>query len=60
MVKEECFLEWQESRFFGKARKQVFQPSEGLAVSINTELFRPSGGEFSDQMTSDRVQTSLG
>jgi len=43
----------------GKARKQVFQTSEGLAASMSTELFRPSGGGFSDQITSDRVQTSL-
>jgi len=43
----------------GKARKQVFQTSEGLAASISTELFRPSEGGFSVQITSDRVQTSL-
>jgi len=43
----------------GTARKQVFQTSEGLAASISTEPFRPSGGGFSDQITSDRVQTSL-
>jgi len=43
----------------GKARKQVFQTPEGLAASISTEPFRPSGGGFSDQTTSDRVQTSL-
>jgi len=43
----------------GTARKQVFQTPEGLAASISTELFRPSGGVFSDQITSDRVQTSL-
>jgi len=43
----------------GKARKQVFQTLEGLAASISTEPFRPSGGGFSDQITSDRVQTSL-
>jgi len=44
----------------GKARKQVFQTPEGLAASISTEPFRPSGGGFSVQITSDRVQTSLG
>ena len=43
----------------GKTRKQVFQSPEGLAASISTELFHPSGGGFSDQITSDRVQTSL-
>ena len=43
----------------GKARKQVFQTPEGLAASISTEPFRPSGGGFLDQITSDRVQTSL-
>jgi len=43
----------------GTARKQVFQTSEGLAASISTEPFHPSGGGFSDQITSDRVQTSL-
>jgi len=59
MVMEECFLERPESRFFGKARKQVFQTAEGLAASISTESFHPSGGGFSDQITSDRVQTSL-
>jgi len=59
MVPEECFLEWPESRFSGKARKQVFQTLEGLAASISTEPFLPSGGGFSDQITSDRVQTSL-
>jgi len=56
---EECLLELPESRFSGKARKQVFQTSEGLAVSISTEPFLPSEGGFSDQITSDRVQTSL-
>jgi len=45
--------------FSGKARKQVFQTPDGLAPSISTELFRPSGGGFSYQITSDRVQTSL-
>jgi len=60
MVIEECFLERPECRFSGKARKQVFQTSEGLAVSISTEPFRPSKGGFSDQITSERVQTSLG
>jgi len=59
MVMEEYFLERPESRSSGKARKQVFQTSEGLAASISTEPFHPSGGGFSDQITSDRVQTSL-
>jgi len=59
MVMEEYFLERPESRFFGKARKQVFQTPEGLPASIGTEPIRPSGGGFSDQITSDRVQTSL-
>ena len=59
MVMEECFLEQPESRFSGKARKQVFQTPEGLVASISTEPFRPSGGRFLDQITSDRVQTSL-
>jgi len=59
MVMEECFLERPESRFSGKARKQIFQTSEGLAASISTEPFRPFGRGFSDQITSDRVQTSL-
>jgi len=43
----------------GMARKQVLQTPEGLAASISTEPFCPSGGGFSDQITSDRVQTSL-
>jgi len=43
----------------GMARKPVFQTPEGLVASISTEPFRPSGGGFSDQITSDRVQTSL-
>jgi len=43
----------------GKAKKQVFQTSEGLAPSISTKPIRPSGGGFSDQIASDRVQTSL-
>jgi len=43
----------------GKARKQVFQTSEGLAASISTEPFRPSGRGFSDLITSDRAQTTL-
>jgi len=43
----------------GTARKQVVQTPEGLAASISTEGFRPSGGGFSDQITSDRVQASL-
>jgi len=59
MVMEEWFLELPESRFSGNARKQVFLTSEGLAVSISTEPFRPSEGGFSDQITSNRVQTSL-
>jgi len=59
MVIEEYFTERLESRFSGKARKQVFQTLEGLAASMSTELFRPSGGGFSDQITSDRVQTRL-
>jgi len=50
---EECFLEWPESRFSGKARKQLFPPSEGLAASIRAEPFCPSGRGFSDQITSD-------
>jgi len=45
---EECFLKWPESRFSGKARKQGFQTSEGLAASIGTERFCSSGGGFSD------------
>jgi len=52
---KECFLERAESRFSGKARKQVFQTSEGMAASISTEPFRPSGGGFLDQITLDRV-----
>jgi len=44
---------------FGKTRKQVLHTSEGLAASISTEPFRPSGGGFSDQIISDRVQISL-
>jgi len=59
MVMDECFLEGLESRFSGKARKQVFQTPEGLAASIGTKPFCPSGGGFSEQITSDRVQTSL-
>jgi len=43
----------------GMAIMQVFQTPEGLAASISTEPFRPSGGGFWDQITSDRVQTSL-
>jgi len=43
----------------GKARKPVFKTPEGLTASISTEPFRPSGGGFPDQITSDRVQTSL-
>jgi len=59
MVIKECFLEWPESRLSAKARKQVFQTSEGLAASISTEPFHPSGRGFSDQITSERVQTRL-
>jgi len=59
MVMEEYFLERLESRFSGMAKKQVFQTPEGLAASISTEPFRPSGGGFSDQITSDKVQPSL-
>jgi len=58
MVMEECFLVRPDTRFSGKARKQVFPTPEGLAASISTKPFRPSGGGFSDQITSDRVQTS--
>ena len=43
----------------GKARKQVFQTPEGLAAIIHTEPFRPSGEGMSDQITSERVQTSF-
>jgi len=43
----------------GTARKPVFETPEGLAASIITEPFRPSGGGFLDQITSERVQTSL-
>jgi len=59
MVVEECFLERPESRFSRMARKQVFQTPEGLAACMSTEAFCPSEGGFSDQITSDRVQTSL-
>jgi len=55
MVMEEYFLEQPKSRFSEKARKQVFQTSEGLAASISTVPFRPSEAGFSDQITSDRV-----
>jgi len=51
MVMEESFQEQPE--------KQVFQTPEGLAASISTEPFRSSGGGFSDQIISDRVQKSL-
>jgi len=54
MVMEECILERPESRFSGKARKQVFQTPEGLAASISTKAIRFSGGGFSDQISSDR------
>jgi len=43
----------------GTARKQVFQTLEGLAASISIEPFCASEGGFSDQITSDRVQTRL-
>jgi len=59
MVMEECFLELPESRFPGKARKQVFQTPERLVASITTKPFRPSEGGFLDQITKDRVLTSL-
>jgi len=59
MVMEECVLEGPESRFSGKARKQVFQTSEALAASISMEPFRPSEGGFADQITTNRVQTNL-
>jgi len=42
-----------------RVRKQVFQTPEALAASTSIETFHPSGGGFSDQITSDRVQTSL-
>jgi len=48
MVMEECFLEWPESRFSGKAKKLVCQTPEGLVASISTEPFCPAGGGFSD------------
>jgi len=48
MVREEFFLEQPESRFSGKAGKQVFQTSEGLAATISTEALRSSKGGFSD------------
>jgi len=56
---EAFFLELPERRFSGKARKQVFQTSEGLVASISSEPFCPSEAGFSDQITSERVQTSL-
>jgi len=59
MVLDECFLERPETRFSGKDRKQVFQTPEGLAASISRKPFHPSGGVFSNQITSERVQTSL-
>jgi len=43
----------------GKARKQVFQTSEGLVAGISNKLFHFSEGGFSDQITSDKIQTSL-
>jgi len=54
-----AFWYGQKAGFSGEARKQVFQTPEGLAASISTEPFLPSGGGFSDQITSDGVQTSL-
>jgi len=56
---EECFLERPESRFCGKARKQVFQTSEALAASISTDPFRPSEGGFLDHITLNIIQKSL-
>jgi len=53
------FLGRPESRFSGKAKKTVFQTLEGLVASISTELFRHSGGGFSDQIKSYIVHTSL-
>jgi len=50
---EVAFLELLEGRFSRKARKQVFQFSEGLAASIHTEQFCPSGGGFPEQITLD-------
>ena len=41
--------------FSGTARKQVFLTPEGMVPRISTKPFRPSGGGFSDQITSDRV-----
>jgi len=55
---EECFLEQLETRFSAKARKQVFQTSEGLVAIISTEPFHPSGGGFSYQIILERVQTN--
>jgi len=43
----------------GRARKQGFLTPEGLAASISTEAICSSVEGFSDQNTSDRVQTSL-
>jgi len=54
----ECFLELLGGRFSGKAQKEVFQTSLGLAASISTEPVHPSGGGFSDQIPSDKVYTS--
>jgi len=45
--------------FWKGQRTCFFQTSEGLAASISTEPFRPSEAGFSDQITSDRVQTSF-
>jgi len=59
MVGEECFLKRLEGRFSGKGRKQIFQTSEGLLASISTKPFRPSGGGFSDEITSGRAQKRL-
>ena len=43
----------------GPAGKQVFQTPEGLVASISTKPFRPSGGGFSDEITSGRAQKRL-
>jgi len=59
MVMEKGFLERPNSRSSGKPRKQGFQTTEGLAASISIARFCPSGGGFLDQITSDKVQTSL-
>jgi len=56
MIIKECSLEPPESKFSGKARKQVFQALEGFAASISTEPFRPSKGGFSDQIRSMQTE----